>query len=198
MAAEADRVAGSAATADIWLRGNVRPAAGLLIAAVLLSAGIAAAVVLVPVASSAAWTLASVAGLLVGAAALLAWSAARPRLVRIGSDVVVRLSPLADYRVPLDIVECVFPGSQSLASDSSPPADAAAVADRRVNTLVLRLAERATDWRAKPVAAAWGAWSDGTIVFDGRWCEPLSPEVVRGISARLIEAKRERAGGAER
>jgi hypothetical protein len=198
MAAEADRVAGSAATCDIWLRGNVRPAAGLLIGAVLLAAGIAAAIILVPIASSAAWTLGITAGLLVVAAALLAWSAARPRLVRTGPAVLVRLSPLAAHRVPLDIVECAFPGSQSLAHDRSPPADAAAVADRRVNTLVLRLAERATDWRAKPVAAAWGSWSEGTIVFDGRWCEPLSPEVVRGIAARLIEAKRELTGGAER
>jgi hypothetical protein len=202
MAAEGDQPAGSTAAADIWLHGNVRPAAGLLAAAVLLATGVAAAIIVVPLAPWLGWTVGSGALLLVMATATLAWSAARPRLVRAGPEVVVRLSPLVVHRVPLEIVECVFPGSQSLSSGTSVPEgrepEADAAAERRVNTLVLRLAERASQWRSKPVAAAWGAWSDGTIVFDGRWCEPLSPSVVRGISARLIEAKRELAGGAQR
>ena len=199
MAAEAEQAAGSAVAAEIWLHGNVRPAAGLLLAAVLLAAGIVAATVVVPLSTWLRWPVAGAAVTGVVAATALAWSAARPRLMRSGSAVIVRLSPLATHRVPLDIVECVFPGSQPLAAGShplggdEPAADGAA--DRRVNTLVIRLAERALEWRSRPVASAWGAWSEGSIVFDGRWCEPLSPAVVRGISARLLEAKRQVANG---
>jgi len=77
----------------------------------------------------------------------------------------------------------VFPGSQPLGGDDE-------TADRRVTTLVLRLAERAVEWRSRPVTQAWGSWEDGNVVFDGRWCEPLSPAVARDISARLLEARR--------
>ncbi|MGI9178649.1 MAG: hypothetical protein ACR2IT_12440 [Pirellulales bacterium] len=200
MAAEADQSAGSAAAAEIWLHGNVRPAAGLLLAAVLLAAGIVATTIVVPLSPWLRWPLAVAAAAGVVAAMIVAWSAARPRLVRSGSEVIVRLAPLATHRVPLEIVECVFPGSQPLVAGSQPPAGdepaANAAADRRVNTLVIRLAERALAWRSRPVASVWGAWSEGSIVFDGRWCEPLSPAVVRGISARLLEAKRQVASGA--
>jgi hypothetical protein len=198
MGAEADLPGGSAAD-DVWLRGNVRPAVSLLIAAVCIAAGVGTAIVVLPLSPSLGWLLGAVAALLVAAAVALAWSAALPRLTCQGAAVVVRLSPLATHHVPLDVVECVFPGSQPVASGKrtlgGDDPDGEAAAERRVNTLVLRLAERATDWRSKPVAAAWGSWSDGNIVFDGRWCEPLSPEVARGISARLLEAKRQFAGG---
>jgi hypothetical protein len=60
-----------------------------------------------------------------------------------------------------------------------------------VGTIVVRLAERATEWRDRPSFAPWGSWADGHIICDGRWCEPLSVERARAISASLLEAKRE-------
>jgi hypothetical protein len=40
------------------------------------------------------------------------------------------------------------------------------------------------------VSPVWGSWEEGNVVFDGRWCEPLSPAMARDISARLLEARR--------
>ena len=185
-----DRIAG----AEIWLRGNVRPALGLLAAALSVAGMVAALVGIARPPAWIAWAAVVTAALFVAAAVALAWSASRPRLARRGTFLDVRLSPLAVHHVPIDIVECVFPGSQSLVADRD---DHEAAAGRRVNTLVLRLAERAVDWRSRPVAAAWGTWDDGNVVFDGRWCQPLSPTLAREISARLLEARRQVVGAGE-
>lgn len=171
---------------EVWLRGNARPAVGLFAAALLVATLAVAGAVAARVAPWVAWGIGGVALGGVAATAGLAWAASQPRLVRRGAGLDVRLSPLTIHRVPLEVVECVFPGSQLL-----PAAGADTEATRRVSTLVLRLAERAHEWRSRPVAAAWGAWDDGSIVFDGRWCEPLSAGLAREISARLLEARRE-------
>jgi len=186
LAAEAPSPRGDDARPEVWLRGNARPAL-VLLAAVVIVAGLAVAVVVIT--DPPWWVAGAVAGGVVAALAAatgLVWAAAQPRIVRRGGELEIRLSPLGARRVPLGIVECVFPGSQPWA----PAADADDAGGRRVNTLVLRLAERAAAWRSRPVAAAWGTWTDGNVVFDGRWCEPLSPDVARGIATRLLESKR--------
>jgi len=169
--------------AEVWLRANPRPAAVLFVAMMAVAA-VAAAVLIA--ARPPAWGVAFVAtaclaGLTLGAA--FVWATSRPRLACRGDALEVRLSPLGVQRVPLEVVECIFPGSQPLGADDE-------TADRRVSTLVMRLAERAVEWRSRPVASAWGSWEDGNVVFDGRWCEPLSQAIARDISARLLEAKR--------
>lgn len=182
-AAEAESGGAAPVLTEIWLRSNPRPAA--LLAAALVAVAVAAFAVVVAV-HPPAWGLAvaaaaSLAGLLFAAAFL--WAASRPRLACRGDVLEVRLTPLGVQRVPLAVVECVFPGSQPLGGADE-------TADRRVTTLVLRLAERAVEWRSRPVTPAWGSWEDGNVVFDGRWCEPLSPAVARDLSARLLEARR--------
>lgn len=172
---------------DVWLRGNPRPAA--VGAAVCVLAGVAAVAV--------AWAsgeppralgvLAAAAAVGVAFAVGLLAAAAVPRLERRGGRVRIRLALFAAHDVPLEIVECVFPGSQPLG-------DAAGAEPRRVGTVVMRLAERATAWRSRPTFAAWGTWQDGHVVIDGRWCEPLSLEVTRQLGQRILEAKREVAG----
>ena len=62
--------------------------------------------------------------------------------------------------------------------------------------LVMRVAERAADWQARPTFVPWGTWSDGAIVFDGRWCAPLSVELARQLSGKLVAAKRAAAARA--
>jgi hypothetical protein len=102
----------------------------------------------------------------------------------------IRLAPLTAHDVPLEVVECVFPGSNPLAeADESGPS-------RRVGTIVMRLAERATGWRHRPTFTPWGTWDDGHVVIDGRWCEPLSLELTRKLGQRILEAKREVAAPA--
>lgn len=187
--AEAEPAARSTPRAEVWLRGNPRPA---IIALAAISAAVAAAAATAVAIRPPGWVTAilatsGVAGLL--AAVAFVWAASRPRLACRGGVVEVRLAPLGVHRVPLDVVECVFPGSQPLAGEAGE--DAA----RRVNTLVLRLAERAAEWRARPVAAAWGSWEDGNVVLDGRWCEPLTPALIREVSTRLLEARRRVAPG---
>jgi hypothetical protein len=184
----------SAGRGEIWLRGNLRPAVGLvLVALVVTCLGVAAALVggAPPVV---AWTVAGAGAAAVAAAALLATAAARPRLERHGSSVRVRLAPLTVHDVPLEVVECVFRGSLPLAGEA---AAAPAEPPHRVATLVLRIAERATAWQARPTFRSWGTWEGGSIVLDGRWCEPLTGDVTSDVARRLLEAKRAVAQAAE-
>lgn len=170
---------------EVWLRGNPRPAVA---GAALVALAVAVAVAVLwggggPVWAWWAVAAAAAAGGAIAVALLVtAWL---PRLVRRGNRLRVRLSPLAAHDVPLEIVECVFPGSSPLAGTES------TAAPRRVGTVVMRLAERAVDWKERPTFAAWGTWSDGHVVVDGRWCEPLSLEVTKQLGQRILEAKRE-------
>jgi hypothetical protein len=179
----------TAAASEIWLKANPRPAVAMggamLVAAALALAAVAA--FRPPTVVAALIIAAAVVDALVVAGFI--WASSRPRIARRGDTLEIRLSPMAVERVPIELVECVFPGSQPLGGDD-------ATADRRVGTLVIRLAERALDWRSRPVAAAWGAWEDGNVVFDGRWCEPLSQAVARDLSGRLFEARRRLRGDA--
>lgn len=168
----------------VWLRGNSRPVLG---GSVLAAVFVAWLVWLAFRPAVSLWERGLFGGLAAGLAAiviLFVWAAAQPRLVRRGDRLVARLAPFSVNDVPLDMVECVFHGSQPLdAAAGTPPL--------RVGTIVVRLAERATAWRERPSFAPWGSWVDGHIVCDGRWCEPLSVERARAISANLLEAKRE-------
>ena len=178
--------------AQVWLRGNLRPVLPLAIG-VAMVALVAAAVIWTAVGPRAG-AIGGLVGAGVGAAVVgvLAREAARPRLVRAGDELLVRLSPATVERVPLAVVECFFPGSQPLPT-SGRPADEAGAA-YRVNTLVMRLAERATGHARRPTLLPWGTWDEGAVVFDGRWCEPLSAELARGLSRRLVDARRGAAG----
>lgn len=179
---------------EVWLRGNLRPVLGLALVVVAVLAAVAAAVLWAgstPLGWGVVVALAACSGVVVGGCLAIA---ARPRLVRSGGVVRVCLTPLSAHDLPLEIIECVFSGSASLAAEAAGSPEDERLDDgegRRVGTVVMRLAERAAAWRERPTLSPWGSWRDGYIVFDGRWCEPLSPEFVRGLSQRLIEAKRE-------
>lgn len=175
--------------AEVWLRGNLRPAA--LLAGAAIAAGTVLAV-LAALPQTAAVGLPLAIGFAVLAGPLVAglgFAAVQPRLSRHGDVLRVRLAPLTAQDVPLEFVECFFMGSHVLPD----PQGRDDVPTHRVGTLVMRIAERATAWQVRPTFAPWGTWADGAVVFDGRWCEPLSVEVARGLSARLVEAKRARA-----
>ncbi len=176
--------------AEVWLRANHRPVLGLAI-----GPGIALAVVGLLVAAVAPGPAAAAVGVATGSAVAgliaLAAVALRPRLTRRGDRLDVRLTPLGVERVPLELVECLFRGSETVpaaADEQAPPR-------YRVGTLVVRLAERAEAWRSRPTFRPWGNWEDGHITIDGRWCEPLTRERVGQIAERLIAAKRQHADG---
>lgn len=167
---------------EIWLRGNVRPVMG---AAGLAAAVATTAVVWGAAAGRPAWVA---AGLAAGVFTLVVLTAvgrvaARPRLARRGDVLEIRLTPGRVERVPLEVVECVFRGTEPLnAADPQPRF--------RVGTLVVRFAERASEWRGRDTFGPWGNWQDGHAVIDGRWCEPLSRATVERIAAALVAAKR--------
>jgi hypothetical protein len=184
---------------EIWLRGNVRPILAVGAAVCGLLAVVLGAVA-VTAGSAAVWPLAATLTAVVVVVAAVARVAAGPRLGRRGHALAVRLSPWTTAEVPLAVVECVFPGSQPIVGAVLRDVHAAEagtaagpVPERRVGTLVIRFAERALEWRERATFAPWGTWHDGHAIIDGRWCEPLTAEVARTISQRLLEAKREAA-----
>jgi hypothetical protein len=173
---------------EIWLRGNLRPVAWLAALAAVV-AGVLGVTVAVAAASLSysllVATFVSIVGAVIGT---LASAAARPRLERVDDCLRVRLSPTSVEEVPLEAVECFFQGSNPIARSGEPTCgDHAAF---RVNTLVMRLAERFADYSKRPTFTPWGTWDDGYVVFDGRWCEPLSADLAKQLSRRLIDAKR--------
>jgi hypothetical protein len=181
--------------AEVWLRGNVRPVAALAaVAAVVLAGGIAATTLTAAGRPFLAAVLAA-CGVVAAGIGLLAAAASRPRLMRDRHALVVRLSPGRVETVPLDVAECFFPGSNPLTRGGEQTCEHHAAF--RVNTLVLRLAERAEDYRRRTTFTPWGTWDDSYVVFDGRWCEPLSPELARQLGRRLVDAKREAQQEAE-
>ena len=174
---------------EIWLRGNLRPVAWLAALASVVAGGLIVAASLQ--ASSLPYFLLATApfcGAAAGIVGTLASAAARPRLERVDDCLRVRLSPTTVEEVPLEAVECFFQGSNPIARSGEPTCgDHAAF---RVNTLVMRLAERFADYSKRPTFTPWGTWDDGYVVFDGRWCEPLSADLAKQLSRRLIDAKR--------
>lgn len=190
--------ASSLPAADVWLRGNVRPVIGLAAVAAIIGAALAAAVFLGGATPPGRWLVCGYSLVAAAVVAAFAAVASRPRLVhrvdaRQGSVLDVRLAPGKAQTVPLDAIECFFMGSQRLESEET-------VADEqpthRVGTLVMRVAERFKEWQARPTFTPWGTWQEGAIVFDGRWCEPLSVELARQLSGKLVDAKRAAAGDA--
>lgn len=169
---------------EVWLRGNTRPVVGLAAAVALAAAALLAVAVGAGLPLWLVWLSAGGAGAACGTLVAIGWVAARPRLIRTGDQLEIRLAPLAIQRVPLEVVECVFRGTEPV----GPGADHAEPRFR-VGTLVIRFAERAVEWRSRPTFRAWGSWDDGHAVIDGRWCEPLSRPTVERIAAALVEAK---------
>lgn len=173
---------------EVWLRGNMRPVVGLALGSGVAIAAVGGVVLALGGAAWAAPVTAIGFGLFLPVFAVLAFMAARPRLRRRGVALEVRLSPARVERLPLEVVECVFPGSRPL------PAAFSHATDRRVTTVILRLAERATAWSDRPTFPPWGTWEDGHIMIDGRWCEPLSSDRTRALANRLTAARQGRAG----
>jgi hypothetical protein len=169
---------------SVWLRANGRP--GVVIASLAVALGLALLLLARP------WSrpvgivtwLGGGGVLVAGAGGVLLTS--RPRLVLEGDRVRVHLAPGRIDPVPLEIVECFFLGSRL----EPPPSGDDSTGGARVRTLVMRIAERAVDHAARPTLPLWGAWSEGSVTFDGRWCEPLSVDLVCRLNRDLATAKR--------
>jgi len=174
---------------DVWLRGNMRPAIVVAAAFTLICGLLLASLWLAdtPPSPLMVWLVRGFCVLSAATMAMFLVAASRARLERVGDALRVRLALFRSHDVPLDVVECFFLGSHPLEQPGTARDDRPT---HRVGTLVVRLAERAAEWHERPTMSEWGSWKEGAIVCDGRWCEPLSADLVRSLTQRLVEAKR--------
>ena len=105
-----------------------------------------------------------------------------PRIAIDADHLLVYLRGYHPYRIPLDAVECFFQGQGESALKAS---------GARSTNVVIRLAERATDWHSRNVKKSLGEWDDGYIIIRGTWCEPLSETKLRALNSELARVKRE-------
>jgi hypothetical protein len=167
---------------EVWLRPNRRVfIVSMILPAIFVAGGITLAAL--------AWNSSlhgvfGVLGLLAAAAGLFLIAIAvvflrTPRLAYFAGDLLINLRFGSPYRVPIQFVECVFLGK------------AAARASRKslvpVQSLIIRLAEKASDYHHREVKKSLGSWADGYITIHGAWCEPLTVEFVHRLNSRLAE-----------
>jgi len=170
-----------------WLRTNVRafvlgaiPPAMVALLAVVVGLGSVEAL-------SAAWIrgLAWLVAVLAGIFALtMIRQATQPRLAYEAGHLLVYLQLGPPVRVPMEIVEAFFLG-QGPSMLSGRQGEELTVAN-----LVVRLAEKAEDWKHRDVKPALGHWCDGYITIRGTWCERLSVERVNQLNHQLAETSR--------
>jgi hypothetical protein len=106
-----------------------------------------------------------------------------PRLVFDGKNLNVHLGS-RPISVPVDVVEVFF-----LGQGISPiqPTRGSEIVN---STVIVRLAEAASEWHHRSVDKRYGNWCDGHITIRGVWCEPLTLDVIRRLNHRLVETKR--------
>jgi hypothetical protein len=169
--------------AEIWLHTNRRALAfGLILPGLLLGMGIALAVVAHPVWLRAAGAVVTLAGLL--GLALVVRQLWQPRLAYDQRHLLVFLQAGPPHRVPIEVVEgfllgqgpTMLPGRRYRQTEAA--------------TVVIRLADAATDWADRETKSALGRWCGGYITLRGTWCEPLSVDLVQRLNRRLSEVNR--------
>jgi hypothetical protein len=173
--------------AETWLRSNRRVLAfGLIAPAAVLAVG-----VVLGLRGEAGW-LRTVGGALalvgLGGVGLVARYAWQPRLAYADRHLLVYLESGRPYRVPIEVVEgfllgqgpTMLPGKQYERSEAT--------------TVVIRLAESATDWADRETKPALGRWCGGYITLRGTWCEPLSVDRVQALNQRLADVTRPPGG----
>ena len=114
----------------------------------------------------------------------LIWMTRRPLLVYGTGKLRVYIRADKPIGVPIEVVEGFLLGKQE-----------AKLGRRQVEiaTLVIRLAERATEYAKFEMHPDVGRWCGGYINIFGTWCEPLSVDLVNKLNARLAEVTKQHA-----
>ena len=177
-------LSGNLQIVEVWLRTN-RRAVSIAMAVPLAAAAIGLLLALgLPQREPPAW-LRGVGLLLMALAAgmmiLLVLQWRRPRMAYRRGELLLWLRGGAPIEVPIDVVECFWYGQAPslLPGKQHERTEAAAI--------VIRIAERAADWRHQEVKPQLGTWCEGYVTIRGTWCEPLSVEVVNRLNRRLAE-----------
>lgn len=167
---------------EIWLHNNRRAIGfGMIGPAALLAIGIVLSQVegatdrFVPL----RWFGVALGTLSLGVLIVLAWQLRQPRIARHQDQLLLYLRSGPPLRVPLAIVEGFLLGQgASFLRAGKPDASQAA-------TVVIRLAERATEYANREVKPALGSWCNHYVTIRGTWCEPLSVALVTRLNERL-------------
>jgi hypothetical protein len=174
---------------EIWLRTNARAVLfGMILPAAIAILGLA--VVTGLGGNSPPVWLRALGGvfLAVGLAAIagLAWQLKRPRLAYQPGELLIWLRGGAPFRVPIDAVECFWlgQGPSMLPGKRHENTEAA--------TIVIRIADKAVDWRHREVKPQLGMWCEGYVTIRGTWCEPLNIDLVNRLNLRLAELTQSR------
>jgi len=175
---------------EVWLHGNRRVYAIALVPGVIILCG--SALVLANAFFTTPLWLRVIAAVLCGSAgvtniSLLLWLR-RPLLAYNAGHLLVYLRPPHVVRVPIEFVEVFFAG-QSETHMPRPRTQTKGPASESRN-VVVRLAERATQFQKHPVKPSLGSWEEGYIVVRGTWSEPINKDLFRRLNRRLIEIHR--------
>lgn len=112
-----------------------------------------------------------------------------PRVAYDSAALLVYLGSWQPFRVPIEHVECFFLGNGS--SDIRVGKAAAP----QTSTIVVRIAESASEYQQRDAKAALGQWCGGYIVLRGTWCEPITAELLTALNKRLTKAHSDRKKG---
>jgi hypothetical protein len=178
---------------ETWILPNRRALAlGVLLPAALLAAALGCFVV-GQMQGSWLWRGTAIAVAVVGLLFLgILWRLLRqPRVAYQNGEVLVHGGLAEPLRVPVEVVECFFLGQ---AGGMIPDAQGR---EAEVRTVIIRLAESATDWHHRDLKAAFAHWCEGYITIRGTWCEPITPELMKRLNSRLAALHRERKQQAE-
>jgi len=170
---------------ETWLRFNRRPLLlELLFPCVLL--GLTGAVAL------GLWEFANVTWLRIvcGVFALLALLPVagivdrliHPLLAYRDGELVVYLVQGKPVRVPIKLVEGFLIGRDEV--------ELGGLGRVETHTLVVRIAEKATEFAEYQVNPNFGRWCGGYINIRGTWCEPLSVDLVNRLNQRLVDVQK--------
>jgi hypothetical protein len=128
-------------------------------------------------------------GLILAGASLLAiatyaYAMRLPRLAFEDDHLLVYVRSTVPERVPIEVVECFFWG-QGPSMIRLPNGNEA-----ESSNVIVRLAERAAEWRDRPTHPSLGEWRCGYITLRGAWCEPITADLVKHLNERLAAAHR--------
>jgi hypothetical protein len=172
---------------EIWLRTNARALLfGMAPPAIVALIGLTLALGL-PGRVPPAWLRGvGIALLAIGAATILAlaWQLRKPRLAYRDGELFLWLRSGAPIHMPIELVEgfllgqapSLLPGQRNRNSETA--------------ALVIRVADRAVEWRAQDVKPQLGKWCEGYITIRGTWCEPLNVALVNRLNQRLADLAR--------
>ena len=171
---------------EVWLRSNQRAVAvGTVVPLALATLGV---LLLCSSANWAQWigALCLMAGLVVAASLLVVWKT--PLLAYQDGTLLVYMDWTTPQRVPIELVECFFCGEHK-------PRFFWGGQETKVKSVIVRLAESASEYHERPVRPALGQWKDGYITIYGAWTEPLTVDLMRRLNDRLREIHVQRQKG---